>query len=304
MESVSTTVGSPAPIEPATSPLPAAARDRIVLRARRGWVPLDLAELWRYRELMWFLALRDIKLRYKQTLLGAAWAIIQPLFTMLVFTIFLGKLGHMEDPTDPIPYYVRTFCALLPWQLFSNSLLQAGNSLVNNERLITKIYFPRLLMPIASVLSGLLDFAIAFVILIGIMICRGHPILPGWGILTLPFFILMAILAALSVGLWLSALNVQYRDVRYAIPFLTQFWMFASPVAYKMKLLDQLPAWVRGLYATNPMVGVIEGFNWAMLREAHKDVVPLVVSTIATFALLVGGLYYFRRMEKSFADIV
>jgi len=276
----------------------------VILRARRGWVPLDLAELWRYRELMWFLALRDIKLRYKQTLLGAAWAIIQPLFTMLVFTIFLGKLGHMEDPNDPVPYYARTFCALLPWQLFANSLLQAGNSLVSNERLITKIYFPRLLMPIASVLSGLLDFAIAFGILVLLMVCRRHPILPGWGIVTLPFFILMAVLAALAVGLWLSALNVQYRDVRYAIPFMTQFWMFASPVAYQMKILDHLPAWVRALYGLNPMVGVIEGFNWAMLHDSYLQAGPLIVSTLATFAILIGGLYYFRRMEKTFADVV
>jgi lipopolysaccharide transport system permease protein len=263
-----------------------------------------LGELWRYRELLFFLALRDIKLRYKQTFLGIAWAVIQPVFTMLVFTLFLGNLGHLGKDTDPIPYSILVFCALLPWQLFANSLNQAGNSLVSNERLITKVYFPRLLMPMSSVLAGLLDFAIQLAILLGMMFCRHKPIVPGWGVLALPAFVLLAVLAAMSVGLWLSALNVLYRDVRYAIPFLTQFWMIASPVVYPMSLVEKLPRWAQVIYSLNPMVGVVEGFHWALLRDAHRPGLPMAVSAAATIVLLIGGMYYFRRMEKTFADVV
>lgn len=294
------------PVRAAHSHAEAAAHETTVLRARTGWVSVDFKELWRYRELLWFLALRDIKLRYKQTALGAAWAIIQPLFTMLVFTIFLGKLGGLSKQQEWPPYYISTFCALLPWQLFANSLLQSGNSLVANERLITKVYFPRLLMPLSSIFSGVLDFGISLAILLVMMVCsRVHP---GWAILTLPLFMVMAIIAALSVGLWLSALNVKYRDVRYAIPFLTQIWMFLSPVAYSSSLLQKVPAHWRGLvevlYGLNPMAGVIEGFRWALLNDPHAPGPLLIASMGATIALLIGGLYYFRRMERTFADLV
>lgn len=295
------------PANPARSDASAVVHaETTILRARDGWVSVDFKELWRYRELCWFLALRDIQLRYKQTTLGAAWAIIQPVFTMVVFTIFFGKLGGMAANTGGPPYYLTVFCALLPWQLFANSLLQSGNSLVANERLITKVYFPRLLMPLSSVISGLLDFAIALAILLGMM-AFGH-VFPGWEFFTLPIFVVMAVVAALSVGLWLSALNVQYRDVRYAIPFLTQIWMFLSPVAYSVAELDKIPAKWRtlceALYGLNPMVGVIEGFKWAMLGGQKPPVVMMCVSTAAMLLLLVGGLYYFRRMEKTFADFV
>jgi lipopolysaccharide transport system permease protein len=302
------TVSSPSsPIEPAApAEVNAAALETTILRARQGWVSVDFRELWRYRELLWFLALRDIQLRYKQTALGAAWAIIQPVFTMLVFTIFFGKLGGMAKQETYPPYYLSVFCALLPWQLFANSLLQSGNSLVANERLITKVYFPRLLMPLSSVISGVLDFAIALVLLLGMM-AASH-VYPGWAVLTLPLFVLMAVIAALSVGLWLSALNVQYRDVRYAIPFLTQLWLFLSPVAYSVTELNKIPAkWrtiCQALYGLNPMVGVIEGFKWGMLGGTKPPVVMMCVSAIAVLLLLVGGLYYFRRMEKTFADFV
>jgi lipopolysaccharide transport system permease protein len=301
------TAPSPSPAPPIAVAAPAMPHlEATVLRARRGWVSVDFRELWRYRELLWFLALRDIQLRYKQTALGAAWAIIQPVFTMLVFTIFFGKLGGMAKPGTYPPYFIVVFCALLPWQLFANSLLQSGNSLVANERLITKVYFPRLLMPLSSVISGVLDFGIALVILLGMMMFS-H-VHPGWAILTLPFFVLMAIIAALSVGLWLSALNVQYRDVRYAIPFLTQIWMFLSPVAYQIGILNKIPAKWRTLceilYSLNPMAGVIQGFNWALLNDPHTPGLMMLISMAATLLLLVGGLYYFRRMEKTFADFV
>ena len=299
---------SPLASPPGTADAPpvAPALQTKILRARSGWISVDYHELWQYRELLWFLALRDIKLRYKQTALGAAWAIIQPLFTMLVFTIFLGKLGGLSKNTDWPPYYIQVFCALLPWQLFANSLLQAGNSLVANERLITKVYFPRLLMPLSSVISGVIDFAISLAILL-IMMAFSH-VHPGWAILTLPLFMLFAIVAALSVGLWLSALNVQYRDVRYAIPFLTQIWMFLSPVAYSSTLLQKVPAHWRGLvevlYGLNPMAGVIEGFKWALLNDKHAPGPLMFASMFMTGVLLIGGMYYFRRMERTFADLV
>jgi len=301
MDSLPTSVPPSSPAAAALRDSPPAARAVMLLRPRSGWAPLDLGELWRYRELLFFLALRDIKLRYKQTYLGIAWAIIQPVTTMLVFTLLLGRTFAQSGK---IPYSIWTFCALLPWQLFANSLNQAGNSLVSNERLITKVYFPRLLMPMSSVLAGLLDIGIQLVILLGMMFFRREPIVPGWGVLALPVFILLALLAAMSVGLWLSALNVLYRDVRYAIPFLTQIWMVASPVFYPMSVVESHPRWVQVIYSLNPMVGVIEGFHWALLRDAHRPGLPMAVSAAATLVLLIGGMYYFRRMEKSFADVV
>jgi lipopolysaccharide transport system permease protein len=267
------------------------------IRPRSGWRSLNLAELWCYRELLWFLAARDIKLRYKQTVLGVAWAVIQPLLTMIVFSIFFGRLGGI--PSEGIPYPLFALSALLPWQLFVYALTQSSNSVVNEQRLITKVYFPRLIVPISSVLSGLMDFGVAFLLLLGMMAWYG--VTPGWAVVMAPLFVLLAVAAALAVGLWLAALNVQYRDFRYTIPFLTQFWMFASPVAYPSSLVPQ--AW-RPLYGLNPMAGVIEGFRWALVNKADPSWGLLAVSAAAVLVLLTGGLFYFRRMERIFADVV
>ena len=269
----------------------------LLITPANRWIPLHLSELWEYRELLYFLVWRDIKVRYKQTALGAAWAVMQPLFMMLVFSLFFGRLAKV--PSDGIPYPVFAFCALIPWQLFANALTEASNSLVGNQNLITKVYFPRLVIPIAAVLSGLVDFAIAFVILIGMMLYFG--IVPGWSIVVLPGFILLAVLTALAVGLWLSALNVQYRDVRYTMSFLIQFWLFATPVAYPSSLIPE--SW-RAFYGLNPMAGVVEGFRWALLGKTAPPGAMLWVSVIVVAILLIGGLYYFRRMEQQFADIV
>jgi lipopolysaccharide transport system permease protein len=263
----------------------------------RGWASLGLGELWEYRELLYFLVWRDVKVRYKQTALGAAWAVIQPFFMMVVFSLFFGRLASL--PSDGIPYPVFVYCALLPWQLFAQALSECSSSLVSNERLITKVYFPRLVVPIAAVLGGLVDFAISFLVLLGMMAYYG--ITPGVAILMLPLFILLAILTALGVGLWLSALNVQYRDVRYTITFLIQLWLFATPVAYSSSLVP--PRW-RALYGLNPMAGVVEGFRWALLGKAEGPGALLIVSVAAVVVVLVGGLFYFRRMENTFADVV
>ena len=269
----------------------------VIMRPSRGWVPLGLADVWEYRELFYFLIWRDIKVRYKQTVLGAAWAIIQPFFTMVVFSVFFGRLAKI--PSDGLPYPLFAYCALLPWQLFAHALTESSNSLVASERLITKVYFPRLVIPLAAVLSGLMDFAIAFLVLLGMM--AYYRIAPTTAVATLPLFILLAVATALGVGLWLSALNVQYRDVRHTIPFLTQFWLFATPIAYPASLVPE--AW-QALFGLNPMAGVVEGFRWALLGTAHAPGPLLAVSVVVVLALLVGGLYYFRRMEKTFADVV
>jgi lipopolysaccharide transport system permease protein len=269
----------------------------IIIRPSKGWVPLRLKELWEYRELLYFLVWRDVKVRYKQTVLGAAWAIIQPFFTMVVFSIFFGHLAKI--PSDGLPYPIFAYCALLPWQLFSHALTESGNSLVGNQNLITKVYFPRLVIPLAAVLAGLVDFGVAFLVLLGMMAYYGMA--PTMAVATLPLFILLAIATALAVGLWLSALNVQYRDVRYTIPFLAQFWLFVTPIAYPSSLVPE--GW-RVLYGLNPMAGVVEGFRWALLGTANAPGPMLAVSVAVVVALLVGGLYYFRRMEKTFADVV
>ena len=263
----------------------------------RGWVSLRLGELWEYRELLYFLVWRDIKVRYKQTALGATWAILQPVLTMMVFSVFFGRLAKV--PSDGIPYPVFVYAALIPWQLFSYALSESANSLVSSQNLIQKVYFPRLVIPIAGILAGLVDFAIAFVVLLGMMAYYG--IHPTAAILVLPVFIVFAVAAALAVGLWLSALNVRFRDVRYTIPFLTQFWMFATPVAYPSSLVPE--KW-RALYGLNPMAGVVEGFRWALLGKSTSPGPLLWVSVAAVILLLIGGLAYFRRMEKTFADIV
>jgi lipopolysaccharide transport system permease protein len=269
----------------------------LVLQPSSGFLKLNLRDLWEYRELLGFLVWRDIKVRYKQTALGAAWAILQPVLTMLVFSVFFGRLAKV--PSDGIPYPVFAFAALLPWQLFAYALTESGNSLVSNQNLITKVYFPRLVIPIAAVLAGLVDFAIAFLVLLVLMFYYG--IVPTAAVALLPLFLLLAVATALAVGLWLSALNVKYRDVRYTMPFLVQFWMFATPVAYPSSLVPE--PW-RALYGLNPMAGVVEGFRWALLGKAQSPGVLLWVSVAAVIVLLVGGLRYFRRTETTFADVV
>src|SRR5437762_10925208 len=263
--SASDEMSAPAPVlAPPRAEMPAPRLPLHRIRARRGWLGLNISELWEYRELLLFQSLRDIKVRYKQTLLGAAWAIIQPLMTMLVFSIFFGRLAKV--PSDGIPYPIFAYCALLPWQLFASTLAQSSNSLVDNSHLITKVYFPRLIVPLSAVLSGLVDFAIAFVILLGMMFWYG--ISPaGWHVLMLPLFLLLAATAALAVGLWLSALNVKYRDVRYTIPFLVQTWMIASPVAYPSSLVPA--GFWRTLYGIKSMAGVVEGLQWALLGKSN-----------------------------------
>jgi lipopolysaccharide transport system permease protein len=267
------------------------------IRPKRGWQPLDLKQLWQYRELMYFLSWRDIKVRYKQTALGAAWAMIQPFMTMVVFSIFFGNLAKM--PSDGIPYPLFAYAALVPWTFFANSLTQASNSLIQNSNMLKKIYFPRLVVPISSVISGGVDFLFAFIVLVAMMLFYGF--LPTFNIVWLPFLLILALVTALGVGLWLSALNVQYRDVRYVIPFLIQFWLFATPIAYPSSLLSE--PW-RTLYGLNPMVGVVEGFRWALLGAETAPGIAIVVSSLTALILLVTGTFYFRRMEKTFADVV
>jgi lipopolysaccharide transport system permease protein len=269
----------------------------LVLRPSKGLVQLKLGEVWAYRELLFFLIWRDVKVRYKQTALGAAWAILQPVMTMVVFSVFFGRRAKM--PSDGIPYPVFAFATLLPWQLFAYALSESSNSLVSNQNLITKVYFPRLVVPIAAVLAGLVDFAIAFVVLLGLMWYYG--IVPTDAIVLLPFFALLAIATALSVGLWLSSLNVKYRDVRYTIAFLAQLWLFATPVAYPSSLVPE--KW-RALFGLNPMAGVVEGFRWALLGKAEGPGPLLAVSVVAVAILLIGGLMYFRQTERTFADLV
>jgi lipopolysaccharide transport system permease protein len=268
-----------------------------VIRPATGWVPLRLRELWEYRELLYFLTWRDIKVRYKQTALGAAWAVIQPFFTMVVFSIFFGRLAKL--PSEGVPYPVFTYCALVPWTYFATALTQSSNSLVDHARLITKVYFPRILVPAAAVIAGLVDLAIAFVVLVGMLLWYG--VTPGPAVLLLPLLALLATITALAVGLWLSALNVQYRDVKYTIPFLVQFWLFLTPVAYSSTLVPE--RW-RALYALNPMTGVVEGFRWALLGHRAAPGPMLLISIASVLLLLIGGLFYFRRMEQRFADVV
>lgn len=267
------------------------------IEASRGFVPLKIKELWEYRELLYFLIWRDIKVRYKQTALGVAWAIIQPLMTMVVFSVFFGKLGKLSS--DGIPYPIFSFAALVPWTFFSNGLTQATGSLVASSNLIKKVYFPRLIIPVATVLSGIVDFLLAFAILLVMMWFYG--ITPTINILWLPVFLLMTIIASLAVTLWLAALNVEYRDVKFVVPFLAQIWLFATPIAYSSTLLSE--PW-RTLYGLNPMVGVVEGFRWALLGTDTEPGAMAIVSSVAAFLLLLSGAFYFRRMEKTFADLI
>ena len=269
-----------------------------IIKPSRGWASLNLGELWEYRELLYFLAWRDVKVRYKQTIIGVAWAIIQPLFTMLVFSLFFGRLANM--PSDAIPYPIFSYAALVPWNFFANGLRQASDSLVLSANLIRKVYFPRLVIPIASVLSGVVDFCLAFLVLLGMMLAYG--IVPSLErVIWLPPLLLLALITALGVGLWLSAMNVQFRDVRYTVPFLIQLWLFATPIAYPSSLLPE--PW-RTIYGLNPMAGVVEGFRWALLGAETAPGPMIAASTFVAVTLLVGGAFYFRRMEKTFADIV
>jgi lipopolysaccharide transport system permease protein len=268
----------------------------IVIRPPRKWVPVDFKELWQYHELLYFFTWRDVKVRYKQTGLGFMWAIIQPLFMMVVFSVFFGMLANI--PSEGVPYPLFNLAALLPWTLFAEGLTRSTTSMVTNANIMTKVYFPRLIMPISGILSPLVDFAAAFSILIVMMAYYGF--VPSWNVIFLPVFILFAVVTSLAVGLWLSALNVQYRDFQYTLPFLIQFWLFASPVVYPSTLL---PESIRWLYGLNPMAGVIEGFRWALLGTEPPGAL-IGVSVAIVIVLLVGGVFYFRRMEQYFADIV
>lgn len=262
-----------------------------------GWFELQLAELWQHRELLYFFVWRDIKVRYKQTVIGAGWAILQPLLTMAIFTLFFGRLARI--PSDGIPYPVFFYSALLPWMYFAGALASATNAIVENQRVITKVYFPRVILPFSPVVSGLLDFGIGFVLLLGMMVYYGTN--PGFALLWLPVFLLLAVATAFGAGLWLAAWNAKYRDVRFAIPFLIQAWMFASPVAYPSSLVPENWRW---LYGLNPMAGVIEGFRWALTGQGTEPGVLLLASAIAVAVLLLGGLAYFQRLEGTLADIV
>ena len=263
----------------------------------RGLFNLRLGELWAYRELLYFFVWRDVKIRYKQTAVGVLWVVLQPLLTMAVFTLFFGRLAKL--PSEGLPYPVFYFAALVPWMYFNYALQNATNVVVENQRMITKVYFPRLVLPLSSVLSGLVDFAIGFVVLMGVTLYYG--IRPAAHAALLPGFLLLAILTALGVGLWLSALNALYRDVRYVMPFLLQFWMFASPVAYPSSLVPEKWRW---LYGMNPMAGVIDGFRWALTGHGHPPAASLLVSSAAVLVILFGGLIFFQRMEGTVADRV
>jgi lipopolysaccharide transport system permease protein len=275
----------------------AAAETSLLLKPSSGWVPLRLGELWAYRELLYFLTWRDIKVRYKQTALGAAWAIIQPFFTMVVFSIFLGRLAKV--PSDGIPYPIFSFAALVPWMFFANGLNQASDSLISSSKLISKVYFPRFIIPAATVFSGAIDFAISFTVLLGMMLYYRFG--PTINVLWLPPFILLAAVTSLGVGLWMSALNVKYRDVRYAVPFLIQLWLFVTPVAYPSSLLSE--PW-RTVYGLNPMVGVVEGFRWSLLGTGPAPSLMLAASASIALIILIAGSFYFRRMERTFADLI
>jgi lipopolysaccharide transport system permease protein len=270
----------------------------LVLRPSKGWVALKLHELWRYRELLYFLTWRDIKVRYKQTVIGAAWAIVQPFTTMIIFSLFFGQLAGI--PSDGLPYPIFSYTALVPWSFFAAALANASNSLVGSANLIKKIYFPRLVIPLSAVLSNVVDFCLAFGVLMLMMLAYG--ILPTVNVIFLPLFLLLAFSTALGVGLWLSAMNVQFRDVRYVVPFLAQAWLFITPIAYPSSLIQNET--LRALYGLNPMAGVVEGFRWALLGTQTAPDATILVSALASALLLVSGAFYFRRMERTFADVV
>jgi len=279
------------------APALAPSRAPLVIMPVTGWLDLNLGDLWRYRELLLFLTWRDVQVRYRQTVLGAAWAILQPLLTMVVFSIFFGKLAGM--PSDGVPYPLFAYVALVPWTFFANGLTLSSSSLVSNQTLLRKVYFPRLVIPISAVASGLIDFGIAFVVLLGLAARYG--VTPTAHMIWLPALVLLALVTALGVGLWFAALNVLYRDIQYVIPFLVQVWLYATPIVYPSSLVPE--RW-RTLYAINPMVGVVEGFRWALLGTGTAPGPMILVSSAMALATLIGGLFFFRRMEKSFSDVV
>lgn len=293
--------------ETSFSPSPAIASksqaEVFVIRPSRGLGSLNLGDLWRYRELVYFLTWRDIKVRYKQTLLGAGWAILQPVLQMIVFTFLFGRVANLSS--EGLPYPIFNFAALLPWRLFAKALNDAGRSLVNNRNMITKVYFPRLVIPLASVLGGVVDFLFAFAVLIALIFYyhltpgSGFQFSPSPALLALPFFILLAMLTAFGVSLWLSALNVLYRDVGYILPFLTELWFFLTPIVYSS---SEIPDRLRFLYALNPMTGVVEAFRWALLSTSFSPGAMILISSLASLMILISGLFYFRRMERVFAD--
>ena len=273
------------------------AHPRFTIKPSVGWGSLNLNELWLHRDLVYFLIWRDIKVRYKQTVLGAGWAVLQPLLTMTVFSLFFGRL--VKVPSDGVPYALFSYVGLVPWTFVANGLMLASNSLVGNANLLTKVYFPRLAIPVAAVTAGMLDFVLAFSLVFVMMAYYG--VAPNYHILLLPVFLLLAIVVSLGVSLWLAAAHVQYRDIRYILPFLLQFWMFATPIAYPSSLLTQ--PW-RTLYGINPMVGVVEGFRWTLLGVDTAPVGEILMSCTIAVGLLISGAYYFRRMERTFADII
>ena len=273
----------------------------LVIKPKKGWSALHLRELWHYRELLYFLTWRDILVRYKQAVLGVAWAVLQPVLAMVVFTVIFNKLLGIGTGDYDVPYPLFTYAGLLPWQLFSGSLQRSGTSLVGNSSLLTKVYFPRLVIPTSAVLAGLVDFVISFVVLLVLM--AGYGVAPTWHIVFLPLLVLLAMLTALAVSLWLSALNVLYRDVQYIIPFMIQLWMYLSPVMYPTSKIDSYPDWVQVIYNLNPMTGVIAGFRWALFGEQEPNTL-FWVSAVVVLVIFVTGLYYFKRMERVFADVV
>lgn len=268
-----------------------------VIRKRHGLIGVDFNELWRYRELFWFLALRDILVRYKQAVIGIAWSILQPLFMMIVFSVIFGRLARL--PSDGVPYPILTFAALLPWQFFAHSMSSSSQSVVSSAAIITKVYFPRLIIPTSAVISGAIDFCISFIILIGMMVW--YRTVPTMNIVYLPMFLLLAFMAALAVGLWLSALNVEFRDVFYVVPFLVQAGQYISPVAYSSTIIPE--KW-KLLYSLNPMAGVIDGFRWSILGTAAPNWTGTIISVVSIVVIFTGGLLYFRKMERTFADVI
>src|SRR5579862_2882361 len=278
-------------------PLPESVTSDWEIAPPHGWFELNLREMWAYRELLYFLVWRDLKIRYKQTAIGVAWVVIQPFMTMMIFTLVFGRLAKM--PSQGLPYPVFYYAALLPWTYFASSLTSATNTVVENERMITKVYFPKMILPFSAVLSGLVDFGIGFVLLLSMMLY--YHMIPTIATLLVPFFLLLAVMTALAVGLWLSALNAIYRDVRYMVPFIVQFWLFASPVAYPSALVPE--RW-RALYGLNPMAGVIEGFRWSLTGQGRPPDMMFAVSAGMVFVLLFGGLVYFQKMETTIADVV
>jgi lipopolysaccharide transport system permease protein len=280
-----------------TSTSSVTATPSVLIAPRKNWFDLDLRGIYEYRELLYFLAWRDVKVRYKQAAIGVGWVVLQPLMTMVVFTVIFGRFAKL--PSDGLPYPIFTFTALLPWNYFAQAIAQSSTSVVRNSGLVTKVYFPRLIMPIASTIAPLIDFAVGFVVLLGMMAWYG--VTPGWGLLALPLYLLLVLLTSLATCLFLSPLNVRYRDVEHAIPFLMQVWMYASPVVYSVRIVPE--KW-RALYSLNPMVGVIEGFRWALLGNGSPDFVVMAVSAVMVTVLLVAGLVFFRRMERTFADVI